>query len=60
MTQFENHDVSHQFWFLSGKYSNDRKVVQISKHGNFYNGFAFFVGPGRAHMEPYGAIWDRI
>ena len=24
---------------------------------NFQNGFAYIVGPGRAHMGPYGSIW---
>ena len=28
-----------------------------SKSVNFRNGFAYCVGPGRAHAGPYGPIW---
>ena len=32
----------------------------IAENLNVLNGFAYFVGPARAHIGPYGSIWAHV
>ena len=43
-------------WYMVGSY----RGLFFKKRVNFWNGFVWCVGPGRAHTGPYGPIWAHM